>query len=110
VNAAGVVSFDPNPEFEGTALINYTVEDDDGNESAPATLSVMVAGAVPVASATSVNVAADNTAIVDLTVLVADENDDIVLSTIDLDPSTDHPLLMLITPQRFRDTILLSMF
>jgi hypothetical protein len=87
VNASGVVSFNPSADFEGTAAISYNVEDAEGNESDSAIISVTVAGAVPVAGASNVNVDADNTAIVDLTALVADANNDIDLSTIDLDPS-----------------------
>ncbi len=88
INASGVLTFNPDSDFEGSATIPYTVEDDDGNESAPANVSVTVAGAFPVANGQSVNVAADNNAVINLASQVADANNDIDLSTLDLDPLT----------------------
>ena len=88
VDTLGVVSFDPAPGFTGTATITYTVQDDDGNESNSSTVSVAVAGATPVTTADSANVASDTEATIDLTDNVADANDDLDLSTIDLDQST----------------------
>jgi len=88
VDAAGVVTFDPVPGFEGTATIQYVVSDDDGNVSAPANVSVTVAGAIPVATADSATVAADSNATVALADNVSDANNDVDITTIDLDPST----------------------
>ena len=88
VNALGEVSFVPNSDFEGTATVPYTVEDDNGNESNSSTVAVTVAGATPVASSTTVVVSADNSAFIDMTALIADANDDILLNTIDLDPGS----------------------
>ncbi|MGF1574532.1 MAG: Ig-like domain-containing protein, partial [Cyanophyceae cyanobacterium] len=48
VNAAGVVTFTPLPTFTGVATpISYTVDDEEGNTSNIATITVTVADAVP---------------------------------------------------------------
>ena len=88
VNAAGVVTFNPAPFFEGTATIPYTVADDDGNVSAPANVSVTVAGAPPVATPNSATTATDTNVTVALASNVSDVNNDVDIATIDLDPST----------------------
>jgi len=88
VDPAGVVTFDPAPGFEGTASIPYTVQDDDGNVSAPANVSVTVGGATPVVTADSTTVTADTIATVDLSDNATDANNDVALNTLDLDPST----------------------
>lgn len=88
VDAAGTLSFDPVNSFEGTATIGYTVMDDDGNLSAPANVAVTVAGATPVATAEVATVAADTVASIDLSDNVSDANNDVDITTIDLDPST----------------------
>ena len=50
-NANGTISFTPNLSFSGTATFTYTVRDDAGGESQPATVSVLVrSNAAPVIS------------------------------------------------------------
>ena len=88
VTTSGLLTFDPDADFEGTSSVVYTVEDDDGNESLSAAVSVTVGGATPIATADSMNVAADVNAIIDLSDNVSDANNDVDLSTIDLDPAT----------------------
>jgi len=88
VNAAGAVVFDPAPGFEGTESIPYVVSDDDGNVSAPATLSVTVNGAAPVATADAATTAADTPVTVALADNINDPNSDEDVTTIDLDPAT----------------------
>jgi len=97
VSPRGTVTFIPRPGFEGTASIPYTVEDDTGNVSVPASISVTVAGATPTATDDGVSVAADTTANIDLSDNVSDENGDLVLGSIDLDPSTPNQQTMLST-------------
>ncbi len=87
ITTAGVLSFNPAASFEGTTIINYTVQDDGGNLSAPATVSVTVSGATPVAINASTNVAADTNAVINLTNSISDANGDVEISTIDLNPS-----------------------
>ena len=88
VTSTGLLSFNPAKEFEGTASISYNVEDDDGNESPSAIVSITVGGATPMASAETATVAADVNAIIDLSDNISDTNNDVDASTIDLDPST----------------------
>jgi len=88
VDAAGVVSFDPIPGFEGTATVPYVVSDAGGNVSLPANISVTVTGAAPVATADSATTAADTIATVALADNVNDANNDADITTVDLDPST----------------------
>lgn len=87
INQTGAITFDPKSSFEGTAVISYNIKDDDGNVSSAATVSVTVAGAPPVATEDSTSVGADAIATLDLTDNVSDANNDVVISSIDLDPS-----------------------
>jgi len=41
-NPDGTVTFDPDPTFNGTSTITYTVEDNDGNASNPAVITVVI--------------------------------------------------------------------
>ena len=88
VDPAGIVNFDPVASFEGTSNIAYTVSDDDGNVSLPASISMTIGGATPIATADSTSVLADTNAVIDLSDNVTDANNDIDISTIDLDPAT----------------------
>jgi len=88
VTEAGIVSFTPLPEFEGKAVISYTVQDDDGNTSAPASLTIDVAGATPVATPEFLSTESGTPATAELSDNVSDANNDIVISSIDLDPGT----------------------
>ena len=88
VDAAGVVTFAPVAGFEGLATIPYTVSDAFGLVSAPSTLSVTVAGAIPVATASNAVTPADTNVTVPLAGNVSDANNDVDITTIDLDPST----------------------
>jgi len=87
VNQSGAITFDPVASFEGTAVISYSVEDDDGNVSPTSTVSVTVAGAPPVATPDDTSVAADTIATLDLSDNVSDANNDQIIASIDLDPS-----------------------
>ena len=49
---------------EGTSDVPYTVADDDGNVSAPANVSVTVAGAPPVATPNSATTATDTLSLI----------------------------------------------
>ena len=88
VDAAGVVTFDPVATFEGNASISYTVQDDDGNVSAAASVTVNVQGATPIATAANTTTPADTNVTVALAALVSDANNDVDITTIDLDPFT----------------------
>jgi len=89
VDTLGVVTFDPAAVFEGTTRISYTVQDDDGNKSEPAIISVTVAGAIPVATSDAVSVLANTNASLDLSDNVSDANNDVLLNTLDLDIDLD---------------------
>ena len=88
VDAVGTLSFDPVPGFEGVAALAYTVSDDDGNTAVPANVTVTVAGAIPVVTADAASVASGAIANVNLADNLSDANNDIDITTIDLDPST----------------------
>jgi gliding motility-associated-like protein len=89
VNSAGVLSFTPTTNFNGTSSITYTVQDTEGATSNIATVTVTVnsVNAAPVAvnDATTTN---ENEGI-DIAVLANDTDDiGIVANTVDLDPGT----------------------
>lgn len=88
VDAAGALSFDPANVFQGVATIPYVVSDDVGNVSAPASVSVTVAGAAPIATAATATTASGTSVSVPLVGNVSDANGDVDITTIDLDPST----------------------
>ena len=83
-----MLTFDPVAGFEGFATISYVVADDDANVSAPATVSVMVDGAIPVVTTDAASVASGAMASINLADNLFDANNDVDITTIDLDPST----------------------
>ena len=88
VTANGLLTFNPDSDFEGMTSIAYTVEDDDGNESALTTLSVVVGGAKPLVSVESAAITSNDIATIDLSDNVSDANNDVDITTIDLNPTT----------------------
>ena len=82
VDATGVVSFAPVAGFEGVATVPYTVSDSFGLVSAPSTISVTVAGAIPVATASSAVTPADTNVTLPLAGNVSDANNDVDITTI----------------------------
>lgn len=90
VNASGVVTFSPAPDFADVTTLQYTVNDNNGATSNVATITVTVtavndppeahsdAATTPEEVATTVNVVANDT----------DEDGSINASTVDLDTST----------------------
>ena len=88
IDPAGELTFDPAVAFQGVATIPYVVSDDAGNVSAPANVSVTVAGASPVATVATVSTATGTSVRVPLAGRVSDANGDVDIATIDLDPSS----------------------
>jgi hypothetical protein len=93
-----VLSFNPNMAFEGISTISYVVLDDAGNQSIPATISVTVEGAIPIATNDTTSVLAGENAELNLTDNVTDANNDVVIATIDLEPTTTGLQSTLNTP------------
>ena len=89
VNASGVVTFTPTPNFAGLSVIEYTVNDNQGQTSNSTTISITV-NAVndsPVANADAITTS-ENTA-VSINVVSNDTDDNAInTATVDLDPST----------------------
>jgi len=88
INPTGALTFTPAPGFQGAALLDYTVADDDGNVSAPATVTVSVGGAAPIADSETESTVQDTPVTVDVLNGDLDANNDIDAATIDLDPAT----------------------
>nr|WP_237701028.1 Ig-like domain-containing protein [Lacinutrix sp. 5H-3-7-4] len=90
-NGDGTVTFDPEPDFDGVSTINYTVNDNDGNVSNTAPITVTVEDA-PVAlddtGSSTAPVSDANTVSVNVVSNDTDSDGTIDVSTVDLDPST----------------------
>ncbi|MBT1686404.1 tandem-95 repeat protein [Dawidia soli] len=90
VSGAGVVTFDPNENYNGIATTTYTVRDNGGATSNAATISINVnsVNSVPVATHDAVTTAEDTP--VSLNVVQNDRDPDgtINAATVDLDTST----------------------
>ncbi|WP_041301433.1 Ig-like domain-containing protein [Lacinutrix sp. 5H-3-7-4] len=90
-NGDGTVTFDPEPDFDGVSTINYTVNDNDGNVSNTAPITVTVEDA-PVAlddtGSSTAPVSDTNTVSVNVVSNDTDSDGTIDVSTVDLDPST----------------------
>jgi len=70
----GVVTFNPNADFEGAAVTAYTVQDNDGNQSVAMNIAITVGGASPIGTPVSATVEPDANAVVDLADSVSDAN------------------------------------
>jgi gliding motility-associated-like protein len=90
VSTAGVVTFTPVLNFNGTATISYTVKDNSNALSNTATISVTVnpVNDPPVAVADNASVNEDVTLIIDVLANDTDPDGPLDPATIDLDPST----------------------
>ena len=88
VGSSGRVRFDPADGFGGVATVPYAVGDDEGNISNVASISVSITNAAPVVTDASAVIAADEIAVIELSELVTDADDNIRLADTDLDPST----------------------
>ncbi|MEN9638936.1 MAG: hypothetical protein RLZZ262_804, partial [Bacteroidota bacterium] len=87
----GTVTFNPADNYFGTAQITYTVQDINGNVSAPGDIIVTVnpVNDVPIAIANSVTSGMNELAtITDITLNDYDVEDGLLVSSIDLDPNT----------------------
>ena len=87
---AGNVTFTPAPDFNGTATISYTVNDDTGAVSLPGTITVTVlpVNDAPLAVADAVTTGEDLGVTFNPTTNDTDVDGTIAASTLDLDPST----------------------
>jgi gliding motility-associated-like protein len=90
INNTGVLTFTPAADFNGTANVQYTIEDDEGatSNSATVTITVTAENDLPIAVADAGNTNEDNA--VTLNVLTNDSDPDGTLdaTTVDLDIST----------------------
>ncbi|NJK63354.1 MAG: tandem-95 repeat protein, partial [Synechococcaceae cyanobacterium SM2_3_1] len=87
VDENGLVTFIPDPDFVGTVMIPYTVRDNDGLLSNPATITIVV-GQPPTAVDNSVVTLINTPARIPITNNDFDPDGDIDPTTVDLDPST----------------------
>ncbi len=86
-NGDGTITFDPEPTFNGVSTITYTVNDDEGNTSNIANITVDVQ-APPVANNDAESTLTDTNVSIDLTDDDTDSDGTIDVTTIDLDPAT----------------------
>jgi len=86
VNTAGVVTFTPDANESGTAVANYTVNDNGGLTSAPATITVTVNAVndVPVAGNDAATTGEDNPVTFNIVTNDSDPEGPLNLATIDL--------------------------
>jgi gliding motility-associated-like protein len=92
VNSAGVVTFTPVSNFNGSSIINYTVNDDQGKTSNVATITVLVnlVNQNPVANNDAATTAEDTP--VNINILANDTDDgSINKATVDLVPNDPAP-------------------
>jgi gliding motility-associated-like protein len=90
VNAAGVVTFQPLLNFYGQLVISYTVKDNSGAVSNPASITVNVLSVndPPVAVADNITTNEDVSVLIDVLANDDDVDDGIVNSSIDLNTAT----------------------
>jgi gliding motility-associated-like protein len=90
VNTNGDVTFTPTANFTGSATTRYTVTDNEGLVSDPATITVTVntVNDAPVATADARTVNEDNTAVINLLANDVDVDGSLVASSVDVDPVT----------------------
>lgn len=86
VNASGVVNFVPATDYHGVAILSYTVNDNKGATSNAATITITVNDA-PVAGDDTSTTQEDVSVSFSITANDTDSDGNIVLTTIDLDPS-----------------------
>ena len=89
VDATGLVTFTPAANFSGTATIQYSVRDNEGMTSDPASLTIEVAGIndKPVAVNDAITINEDNNAVINVIANDTDADGSIVASSVDLDVS-----------------------
>ncbi len=89
VDATGSVLFTPVTNFNGTASIQYTVTDNEGSTSDPATITITVSpiNDKPVAVNDSRTVNEDNSAVINVVGNDTDADGTIVVNSVDLNPS-----------------------
>jgi gliding motility-associated-like protein len=89
VNASGIVAFTPTASFVGTAMLDYRVNDNSGATSNVATLSITVSNVNIAPTAADDATSTNEDVAVNISILANDvDDDDIVESSVDLDPST----------------------
>lgn len=90
VNALGVVTYTPAADYNGTATLNYTVNDNDGATSNQATISITVnpVNDPPVANNDAVSTNEDTPVTLNVVSNDTDLDGSINVSTVDLDPSS----------------------
>ncbi|WP_370277737.1 retention module-containing protein [Pontibacterium sp.] len=79
----GVVTYTPDPDYNGPDSFQYTVQDDEGNTSAPATVSINVEPVADTPVAADDNVTTDEDVAITIDVLANDSDPDN-----DIDPTT----------------------
>ncbi|MCU4176764.1 tandem-95 repeat protein [Carboxylicivirga sp. N1Y90] len=90
VDNTGLVTFTPDANWFGDEVINYTVNDNNGTVSNSATITATIndINDAPVAVNDVLSADEDNNATVNVTTNDTDADGTIVVSTVDLDPST----------------------
>ena len=90
VNTNGIVTFTPNPTFVGiTAVIRYSVKDNQGNTSNLADIVVVVLNTIPPIAGNDATTTPLNTpTTINILTNDSDADGNIVANTVDLDPAT----------------------
>jgi len=90
VDANGDVTFTPAQDYNGTAVINYTVNDNDGATSNTATITIVVTPVddAPIATDNSNSTMEDTPVVFNVTGDDTDADGTIADGTVDLDPTT----------------------
>jgi gliding motility-associated-like protein len=101
VNGSGDVTFTPVPNFNGTATLTYTVNDNSGSTSLPGTISVHVnmINDKPVAVADAFAMNEDTSTPFNITANDIDVDGTIDASSVDLDPAATGVQKTVSTPQ-----------
>jgi len=101
VDGTGNVTFTPAANFNGTATLSYTVNDNNGAASNAATLTVNVAPVndPPVADNNTATVNEDTPVTFNVTSTDTDVDGTVIISTVDLDPVTPGQQTTVTTPQ-----------
>jgi gliding motility-associated-like protein len=99
VNGTGNLTFTPTANYTGTATVRYTVNDNEGLTSDPATVTITINSIndVPVAVNDARTVNEDNLAVVNVLSNDYDSDGTLVINSVDLDPAssgtqTSHPV------------------
>src|SRR5690606_35507335 len=101
VDASGDVTYTPDLNYNGTASVTYTISDNNGLTSAPATISVEVTPVndAPIAVADIAVVDEDNSVSIDVASNDTDVDGSIDAASIDLDPVTNGLQHQITTPE-----------